>query len=131
MAIPGDFLWDPSKYRIDATGTANSLDTTATDWDALVAERWHELLNIGKEHLYQVVKASALTADQKQNLMKPGYYPKLTNTGGTFTIAVMADGKFPNVINHQGLERSPDGVLGIPERNQFGGETVSITDPAI
>lgn len=127
MAIPGDFQWDKTKYAINNT----SLETlNVTEWAALAAERWHELVGVSASSL-KAAFASMSEADLKK-LMLPGYYPAVTGDAASgFTVTVMADGKFPNVINFSGRERSPDGVLGIPERNQFGGESVSITDPAI
>lgn len=127
MAIPGEFQWDKTKFAIDNTAL-EALNTT--EWAALAAERWHELVGVSASSL-KAAFASLSEADLKK-LMTPGYYPAVTGDAGSgFTVTVMSDGKFPNVINFSGKEKSPDGVLGIPERNEFGGESVSITDPAI
>lgn len=134
MAIPGEFLWlnsDGENTKFSPTNT--TLKTkNVTDMDLFLARRWKHFFGGSELMAYEAFKAaSGLTAAQKEALMKPGAYPVVTNTGGTITITVMASGKFPNVVNYQGDKRSPDGVLGLPERNMFGGESVSITDPAI
>lgn len=126
MAIPGDFVWDKTKYAINNT----PLEATTTDWAAFAAERWHELVGVAADSL-KAAFASLSEADLKK-LMTPGFYPAVTGDAGSgFTVTVMAGNKFPNVINFSGKEKSPDGELGLPERNQFGGESVSVPDPAI
>lgn len=127
MAIPGEFQWDKTKFAINNT----SLEAlNKTEWAALAAERWHELAGVDASSL-KAAFASLSEADLKK-LMTPGYYPEISGDAGAgFTVVVMADGQFPNVINFSGKEKSPNGMLGIPERNEFGGENVSITDPAI
>lgn len=146
MAIPGDFQWlnnhgENVKYFDDPTGFTKTAalsgknlyfqSLNGTDMDLFLARRWKHFFGGSEKMAYQAFNASALTAAQKESLMKPGAYPVVTMSGGTVTVTMMTDGKFPNVVNYQGDKRSPAGVLGIPERNMFGGESVSITDPAI
>lgn len=102
----------------------------ATDLPALVAERWCHLLKIDKDILKPAV--AKLTADKQKKLMQPGYYPKIAGDITTvITIDVRADNKFPNIINHGGKARSPEGRLGIPELNNFTTANVGVPDPAI
>lgn len=146
MAIPGEFLWmdkpgENTKFFGDPTGFTKTaalsgknqyfLSKNTTDMDLFLARRWKHFFGGSEKMAYQAFAASALTAANKEALMKPGSYPVVTMSAGTVTVTMMAAGKFPNVVNYQGDMRSPDGVLGLPERNMFGGEAVSITDPAI
>lgn len=133
MAIPGEFLWLNAQGENDKFTPNNTTLKAAnvTDMDLFLARRWKHFFGGSEKMAYQAFAASTLTAAQKESLMKPGTYPVVTMTGGTVTVALMTAGQFPNVVNYQGDKRSPAGVLGIPERNMFGGESVSITDPAI
>lgn len=132
MAIKGDYIWDPAKYPVGGTPSAYTPGTGAAtvppvDWDERVAIRWAEMLGYTPQTFKPIVAASSLTDDDKQDLLRPGFYPKMVS--GALT--KMDEGMFPNIINHRGEFRSPDGVLGLPERNEFGGESQSITDPAV
>lgn len=148
MAIPGEFLWLDSngantKFFGDPTGFTKttaisgknlyfqSLNTT--DMDLFLARRWKHFFGGSEKAAFHAFSGSALTAADKQKLMQPGYYPVVTISGATTTVTLMTDGQFPNVVNYQGDMRSPNGVLGLPERNMFGGANppVGITDPAI
>lgn len=133
MAIPGEFLWLNAQGENDKFSPNNVTLKAAnvTDMDLFLARRWKHFFGGSEKLAYQTFAASTLTAAQKSALMKPGTYPVVTMTNGTATVALMPDGKFPNVVNYQGDKKSPAGVLGLPERNKFGGESVSITDPAI
>lgn len=135
MAIQGDYIWDTSKYQIgdpakgstfDLTGTADvSGSGITTDWDERVAVRWSEMLGYTPQTFKPLV--AGLSQADKENLLRPGYYPEIS--GGA--VVVKADGMFPNIINHRGEFRSPDGVLGLPELNEFAGAAKSIADPAV
>lgn len=122
MAIPGDFIWDVSKYKISST------TKPATDWKERVAVRWAEMLGYTPETLKPLISLSDADC---QKLLTPGYYPKMVSGA----VTVMSDGTFPNIINHKGEFRSPDGVLGLPEQNEFGngssGSLVGVPDPAV
>lgn len=121
MAIPGDFIWDVSKYKVSTT-------PATVDWKARVATRWAEMLGYTPETLKPLI---SLSDGDCQKLLTPGYYPKIVSGA----VTVMADGTFPNIINHKGEFRSPDGVLGLPEQNEFGnglsGSLVANPDPAV
>lgn len=102
----------------------------STDLPMLVAERWSHMLGIDKLILKAAV--AVLGSEDQKKLMQPGYYPKISgaiNTG--ITIAVMDEGKFPQLTNHQGKARSPEGQLGLPETNMFTATAKGIPDPAI
>lgn len=102
----------------------------STDLPMLVAERWSHMLGVDKLILKAAI--AVLGADDQKKLMQPGYYPKMTGAANTgLTIAVMADGKFPQLINHQGKARSPEGQLALPETNMFTTTPAAIPDPAI
>lgn len=130
MAIKGEYIWSEAidKYGDNLKTSTSNFTQPATDWDERVATRWAEMMGYSNVALFKaVVAGSGLSDDDKKKLLQPGYYPKLA----AGKVTVMADGLFPNIINHRGEFRSPDGVLGLPERNEFGGEGESITDPAV
>lgn len=128
MAIQGDYIWDVTKYNPSTTlGTV--------DWKERVAVRWAEMLGYTPATLKPLLSglsepAAGAALDgttDVEKLLRPGYYPKIVSGA----VTVMADGLFPNIINHRGEFRSPDGILGLPEINEFEGKGKSITDPAV
>ena len=136
MAIKGDYIWGETidTYGDNLKTATSNFTKTATDWDERVAVRWAEMLGYRNIAVFKaVVAASGLSDANKKKLLQPGYYPKMA----AGKVTVMADGMFPNIINHNGEFRSPDGVLGLPEVNEFGGGDATnhtatpITDPAV
>lgn len=123
MAISGDYIWDVGKYAIPSA----SLVKPNVDWQERAAVRWAEMLGYSSPSGIAALKAIMPKDADCMKLLQPGYYPKIVSGA----VTVMSNGMFPNIINHNGEIRSPDGVLGLPERNEFGGESQSITDPAI
>lgn len=139
MAISGEYIWN-----LPPTLPSSATTPATTDWKALVATRWAEMLGYTPKTLMPLLasitvptSSSALTGStDAEKLLRPGYYPKIDTSGPSPKVVVMADGMFPNIINHRGEFRSPDGVLGLPEQNEFGGgdasnSVIPITDPAI
>lgn len=123
MAISGDYIWDVDKYTPDIPSTL----PVSPNWKKRAAIRWAEMLGYNTPVGLTALEAMMPSDADCMKLLQPGYYPKIVSGA----VTVMADGMFPNIINHNGEIRSPDGVLGLPERNEFGGESQSITDPAI